>query len=342
MDAHKCSLLVVDDERFILATLSQLLAGEFEVLTADSADAAQELFGRRPIDLLLADQKMPRRSGVHLLEWVRQHHPRTIRLLMTGYTEVDDAIAAINRGQVYYYLPKPWRNEELLHILRNAADKFRLEQNEERLVEELRRLNSELESRVLDRTRELREANLLLEQRTRELEILALTDPLTGLYNRRAIEDLAKFELKRHARYPSPLALGLLDLDHFKRINMEYLLTGGDAVLQGTARILRGSVREVDSVGRVGGEEFLVVARDTTEEGALHLGERIRTTVANTPIEYDRNSITITASIGFAVAEVGVPTDYEALYKLAAEAEQDAKDAGRNRCVVRRIEPHAV
>jgi diguanylate cyclase (GGDEF)-like protein len=341
MDAHKCSLLVVDDEPFILATLSQLLADEFEVLTADSADAAEAIFGQRPIDLLLTDQKMPRRSGVHLLEWVREHHPRTIRLLMTGFTELDDAIAAINRGQVYYYLHKPWRNEELLHILRNAADKFTLERNQDHLVEELRRLNVELESRVLQRTRELEEANQQLEQRTRELEILALTDPLTGLYNRRAIEDLAKFELKRHSRYPSPLALGLLDLDHFKSINKEYLLTGGDAVLQELARILRSSVREVDSVGRVGGEEFLVVARDTTEEGATHLAERIRTTVANTPISYAGNAISITASIGFAVAEVGVPTDYESLYKLAAEAEQHAKDTGRNRCVVRRVGPSA-
>src|SRR5262249_22005706 len=144
------------------------------------------------------------------------------------------------------------------------------------------------------RSRELEEANLLLQQRTRELERLALTDPLTGLFNRRAMDELARFELKRHARYPSPLTLGLVDVDHFKRINTDYLYTGGDEVLKGLARILSNTLREVDSVGRIGGEEFLVIARETNEEGAAHLAERIRATVEATPIPYDGNYIAIT------------------------------------------------
>ena len=112
----------------------------------------------------------------------------------------------------------------------------------------------------------MEEANLLLQQRTRELERLALTDPLTGLFNRRAMDELARFELKRHARYPSALTLGFIDVDHFKNVNTRYLLTGGDEVLKGLARILSSTVREVDSVGRVGGEEFLVIARETGAE----------------------------------------------------------------------------
>src|SRR5207237_4506400 len=135
----------------------------------------------------------------------------------------------------------------------NAADKFRLERNREQLLEELRRLNAELEERVAARTGELQEANHLLQQRTRELEMLALTDPLTGLLNRRAIDDVARSELKRHARYPSPLALGIVDADHFKDINSAHLLPGGDAVLISLARVLTGSLRTVDSVGRIGG-----------------------------------------------------------------------------------------
>src|SRR5207253_8860681 len=134
-------------------------------------------------------------------------------------------------------------------------------------LDKLQTLNRELESRVAARTKELQEANFLLEQRARELERLAVTDPLTGLLNRRAMDELARFELKRHARYPSPLALGYVDVDHFKRVNTEYLLTGGDQVLRALARVLTASVREVDSVGRVGGEEFLVIARETGTEG---------------------------------------------------------------------------
>jgi diguanylate cyclase (GGDEF)-like protein len=332
---RRCTVLVVDDEPYILPTLRALLANEFDVVTASGADEAERLLASRPVDVLLTDQKMPRRTGVQLLEWARRHSPRTIRLLMTGYSELDDAVEAINRGHVYYYLLKPWRTEDLLQVLRNAADKFHLERKQERYLEELWQLNRELERRVTERTQELEEANQLLEQRARELERLALTDPLTSLLNRRAMDELARFELKRHARYPSPLALGYVDVDHFKRINTDYLLTGGDEVLKGLARVLTGSVREVDSVGRVGGEEFLVIARETGADGAGILAERIRGTVEGNPIDYQGQRIAITVSVGFAVAEVGVPADFEEMTRLAAAALNHAKHTGRNRCEVR-------
>lgn len=335
MSVPKCTLLVVDDEHYILTTLSHLLAADFVVLTADSADSAREVFSRQPIDIILSDQKMPRTAGVQLLEWVRENHPNTVRLLMTGYVELEDAIAAINRGHVYHYLLKPWRAEELRQVLRHAAEKFTLERNREDLLEQMRLLNRDLEQRVTERTRKLQEANHLLEQRARELERLALTDPLTGLFNRRAMEELARFELKRHARYPSPLTLGYIDVDHFKQVNTDYLLTGGDEALRNLARILVGTLREVDSVGRIGGEEFLVIARETNEEGAVILAERIRSTVEQTPIAYQEHSISITVSIGFAVAEVGVPADYQEMAESAAAALRQAKGTGRNRSEVR-------
>ncbi|HBI44645.1 MAG TPA: hypothetical protein DDY78_17610 [Planctomycetales bacterium] len=336
-----CTLLVVDDEHYILTTLAHLLGADFSVLTANSAEAAKELFDRQPIDIILSDQKMPRTTGVQLLEWVRQNHPNTVRLLMTGFVELEDAIAAINRGHVYHYLLKPWRVEELRQVLRHAAEKFTLERSGEDLLEQLRQLNRDLEKRVTERTRELQEANHLLQQRTRELERLALTDPLTGLFNRRATEELARFELKRHARYPSPLTLGYIDVDHFKQVNTDYLLTGGDEVLRHLARILLGALREVDSVGRIGGEEFLVIARETNEEGAHILAERIRSTVEQSAIEYQGHSISITVSIGFAVAEVGVPADYQEMMEMAAGALRRAKETGRNRSEIQLLAPHA-
>ncbi len=341
MSVPRCTLLVVDDEHYILTTLSHLLSGDFNVLTADTAEAAKELFARQPIDIVLSDQKMPRATGVQILEWVRENHPNTVRLLMTGYVELEDAIAAINRGHVYHYLLKPWRAEELRQVLRHAAEKVTLERHREELLEEMRHLNRDLEQRVADRTRELQESNHLLEQRSRELERLALTDPLTGLFNRRAMEELARFELKRHARFPSPLTLGYIDVDHFKQVNTDYLLTGGDEVLRGLARTLLGTLREVDSVGRIGGEEFLVIARETNEKGAVILAERIRTTVEQTAIKYMNHSISITVSVGFAVAEVGVPADYQEMTELAAGALRIAKESGRNRSEVHRIEPKA-
>src|SRR5262249_61007996 len=112
---------------------------------------------------------------------------------------------------------------------------------------------------------------------------------------------------------------------------------GGDVVRIGLAKGLANSVRTVDAVSRIGGEEFLVVAPETTLEGAQSLAERIRGTVANTAIYYNDEPINITVSVGFAVAEVGVATDYEQLKFVAATALNEAKNAGRNRCVVRTI-----
>jgi diguanylate cyclase (GGDEF)-like protein len=330
----KCSVLVVDDEPAILATLAHLLNGEFEVLTADSAAAAQELFTQRNIDLILCDQRMPRMTGVELLEWVRQHSPRTVRLLMTGFAELEEAVAAINRGQVFRYIFKPWQPEELLESLRQAARTFQLERHNAQLIAELQRLNQELEERVRQRTAELEQANHELEQKNKMLEKLALTDPLTGLPNRRAMDRMTERELRRRERYPSPLSLGIIDVDHFKEINAVYLLPGGDQVLIELARCFTNSLRHVDFVGRIGGEEFLVIAPETNAEGAAALGERIRATVEKHVFTYKEHQIRVTVSVGFAVAETGVPADYEQMRHVAASALAEAKATGRNRCVV--------
>jgi diguanylate cyclase (GGDEF)-like protein len=326
--------MVVDDEPYILNTLSALLSNEFEVITADSGETAQEIFGRRQIDLILSDQRMPRMSGVHLLEWVRQNHPRSIRLLMTGFAELDEAVAAINRGEVFRYIVKPWHTEELIQTLHQASRTFLLEQSHEQLLEELRQLNQALEKHVQERTRELEEANHELLQKNKMLEKLALTDPLTGLSNRRATDRLAERELRRRDRYPSALALGLIDVDHFKKINERYLLPGGDHVLVELGKSLNGSLRTVDSLGRIGGEEFLVVAPETNMDGAAVLGERIRSSVENHVFAYKDAIIKVTVSAGFAVVEDGVVADYDLMKHVAASALAEAKLAGRNRCVL--------
>jgi diguanylate cyclase (GGDEF)-like protein len=336
---YKCSLLVVDDEPYILTTLASLLSEDYEVLTANTPQAAQALFAQRDIDLILTDQRMPKMSGVQLLEWVRQHHPRTVRLLMTGFAELEEAVEAINRAQVFRYLFKPWQTEELQEVLASAARTFRLERANEQLLQELRTLNQELEQRVQQRTRELEEANFDLDQKNKMLEKLALTDPLTNLPNRRAMDRLAERELRRRDRYPSPLAVGLIDVDHFKQINCRYLLPGGDKVLVDLARCLVGSLRGVDLMGRIGGEEFLVIAPETSMEGATVLGERIRSTVQNTPFSYKEDLIPVTVSLGFAVAEANVPADYEQVKHLAAAALAEAKMKGRNLCVFHSLAP---
>ncbi|MFQ3594274.1 MAG: diguanylate cyclase [Gemmataceae bacterium] len=340
MKPHLCTVLLVDDEPYLLLTLETLLRNDFHVLTATSADEAEKFFAQQPIHILLTDQRMPRRTGIQLLEWVRQHHPHTIRLLMTGFSEIEDAVSAINQGQVYHYLHKPWRAEELLQVMHNAAETYWLRQKQEELLEQLKALNNSLELLVEERTRELQQANAQLEQRNRELERLALTDSLTGLLNRRAIEDLIDFELRRLARFPSSLAVGYVDLDHFKQINTNYTHIGGDEALRQVARILSQTVREVDSVARIGGEEFLILARETPFDGAATLAERIREAIEQHCISCSFGEIRLTVSIGFAVADG--PTERRPLMQLAAQALAEAKQTGRNRAVLRLLRPTAV
>lgn len=334
MSKYHCSLLLVDDEPLITSTLTHLVSSDFQVISVTTAEAAQRIFAEREIDVILADQKLPGMTGVSLLEWVRQHSPRTIRLLMTGLAKLEDAVAAINYGQVHRFIFKPFRAEELQQTLRNAARTFLLERSHEELLEELRRLNLELERRVQQRTRELEVANHQLEQKNMMLEKLALTDPLTGLPNRRAIDRVARTELRRRARYSAPVALGVVDVDHFKEINNRYLLPGGDQVLISLAQVLIGALRTVDTIGRIGGEEFLVVAPATGVEGAGVLAERIRSTVEASPIPYKRELIHVTVSVGFATAEAGIVVEYDQMKDVASRALAQAKNTGRNRSVI--------
>jgi diguanylate cyclase len=349
----KCSLLVVDDEPYILSTLAALLGSEFEVVTARSGDEAQRLFAEREIDLILTDQKMPRMPGIQLLEWVRSHHPRTVRLLMTGFAELEEAVEAINKGQIFRYIFKPWRTEELLETLHLAARTFVLERSHEQLLQELQQINEqlrkhkeELELRVAERTRqldqrsrELEELNHELEQKNKMLEKLALTDPLTNLPNRRAMDRLAERELRRRDRYPSALALAMIDVDHFKMINDRYTHSAGDKVLVDMAKVLTSSLRTVDSLGRMGGEEFLLIAPETDMEGAVVLGERIRTSVESAKFPWTDEAvkvthvIQVTVSIGFAVARQEDAANYEDMKLVADRALAEAKRNGRNRCV---------
>src|SRR5207253_1090933 len=144
------------------------------------------------------------------------------------------------------------------------------------------------------RTQQLEEANRQLQYKNSILERMALTDPLTGLPNRRAMDRLVKTELQRRLRQPSPLSLAIADVDHFKNINTQFLLPGGDHVLVWLAQVLSNALRTTDTVGRIGGEEFMILAPGADLDGATGLAERVRHGVSGAVTEYNDRRTQIT------------------------------------------------
>lgn len=198
-------------------------------------------------------------------------------------------------------------------------------------------INAELERRVEERTEALQRALSQQETLVAELADLSLRDPLTGLYNRRHVEQEVPRLLAAAERYGTPISLALADLDHFKRINDLWSYSTGDDVLLRFTEILRETSRGTDLVARYGGEEFLVVMPQTTGEQAAVVCERLRRAVES----HDWNDIApdlrLTVSVGVADAE-GRRT-LQSLTAAADRAVHTAKRGGRNRVETAPPEP---
>jgi diguanylate cyclase (GGDEF)-like protein/PAS domain S-box-containing protein len=162
-----------------------------------------------------------------------------------------------------------------------------------------------------------------------EMERLAKTDPLTGLYNRRGLFDLGQHEVERFRRFNRPFSVIMIDLDHFKRVNDAYGHAIGDQVLIGLTKTLNEKIRDIDTIGRYGGEEIVVLLPETGLAAGMRAAERLRRYVENLPISTDRGELHITISMGVAEFKENTP-DLETLLDQADTAMYQAKQAGRN------------
>jgi diguanylate cyclase (GGDEF)-like protein len=163
-----------------------------------------------------------------------------------------------------------------------------------------------------------------------EVQRLAVTDDLTGVHNRRHLFELAEHEFRQSQRYHRPLAAIMFDLDRFKDVNDTYGHGVGDEVLRAVAGHCRKLIREVDVLGRYGGEEFAVILPETDLKAAIEVAERFRSTVAARPLETSRGPIEVTVSAG--VAEIHRDMiDVHSLIDRADAAMYFAKRTGRNR-----------
>jgi two-component system response regulator HupR/HoxA len=121
---RRLKLLIIDDEEKILESLTEVFGDRFQVFTARSADEAWAVFERESPELLLSDQRMPGKTGIEFLKEVKEREPGTIRMLITGYSDIDAVIEAVNHQVLYRYVTKPWKNEDLTDLVLGGARKW--------------------------------------------------------------------------------------------------------------------------------------------------------------------------------------------------------------------------
>jgi diguanylate cyclase (GGDEF)-like protein len=300
--ARDFKILVVDDSavyrKLVEHTLSEK---QYAVLFAKSGREAINLFSEHQPSVVITDWMMLDLSGIELCEYIRNHASQasyTYLIILTGITEKDKLVKGLAAG-ADDYLTKPFHSDELLARVGVGR-------------------------RIIELHRQLEAKNLLLEE-------LALTDSLTGLPNRRAIEEWATRQLSGAARYGFSFLVVMADLDYFKNVNDTHGHDAGDTVLKKFAEILKKNTRRSDICGRIGGEEFLFVLTHTTQENSTVVIERIRAELEATKFDFNGGSLTVTASFGLAGFDGTQAPDFNRLVSQADAALYAAKRTGRNR-----------
>jgi two-component system, cell cycle response regulator len=295
------SVLVADDSAVARKVVAQTLPADlYTVLPARSGTEALELFVRDRPAIVITDWMMPDLTGIELCTRIRAEcqDSYVYIILLTTLSGSDQLLEALHAG-ADEFLTKPVNPEELLA-----------------------RVGAGRRSMLLHR--EIAAKNRLLEQ-------LALTDALTGLPNRRAIESWAERQLNGAARHGFPLSVVVADLDHFKSVNDEYGHEAGDEVLKAFAGILEASVRQSDMCARIGGEEFLLLLTHAEREGVEIAVERMRQKTEAHRFRIGGQELRVTASFGVASLVSGHSTDFARLVAHADGALYSAKRHGRNR-----------
>lgn len=326
-------VLIVDDEVDNLRALERTLRPQFDIVSESDPVRGLELLKARQFASVISDQRMPQMLGTEFLTRAAKISPLTTRIVLTAFPETREILEAINRAEIYRYVTKPWDNQELVGIVKQAVTHHEILKKNESLVRELtakeaelRQLNVSLEATVRDRTQELREANERLSE-------LAMTDPLTKTLNRRPFYAKLQEEIERSKRHRRPIGVAMVDLDHFKEFNDMEGHLAGDEALKKVVQIFSANLRKSDSLCRYGGEEFLILFPETHLQSGQEICERLRSQVERNGFQGERKPAYLTLSVGLA----GYPLhaeDAESIIQAADRALYKAKETGRNRVVV--------
>jgi two-component system cell cycle response regulator len=301
---HAIKVLAAEDNPVYLRLLRGMLdKWGYEVVVAhDGNEAWKALEGPDAPRLAILDWMMPGMDGVEICRRLRAsgREPYVYILLLTARTDTEDLVEGIEAG-ADDYLIKPAKPHELKARLRAGR----------RILE--------LQEQLVQAREELREQ--------------ATHDALTGLLNRAAVFDALQTELVRASRERRPISVLMVDLDFFKQINDTHGHQRGDSVLNEAAQRMKSCARRYDSLGRYGGEEFLIVLPGCDGAAALAQAERLRESLASTPFTASAGAVRVTCSIGISWRAEPSPGDTDGLIREADEALYTAKHRGRDRVV---------
>jgi two-component system, cell cycle response regulator len=294
-------ILAVDDSAIHRKLIEHSLSGErYSVLFANNGREALELFADHQPAVLITDWDMPDIGGLELCRRIRRDFQGFYShlILLSSNADKEQVVEGLAAG-ANDYLTKPFHSGELVARV-------------------------EVGRRIVELHRQIQAKNRLLEE-------MALTDALTGLPNRRAVDVWASRELSAAARYHFPFWVVIADLDFFKKVNDTYGHDAGDTVLKSFAEILKANTRQSNMCARFGGEEFLLVITHSDKEGAKIAVERIRMQFESKKFNLGNGPVTVTASFGIAGFRGTKPPDWNALVACADTALYAAKHKGRNR-----------
>jgi two-component system, cell cycle response regulator len=308
-------ILIADDDDGVLMVLEAVLQEQgHRVVSAGNGRDALALAVKHSPQLVISDWQMPEMDGIELCRTLRgtEQGNRIYFILLTGNSRDDQLIEGFEAG-VDDYVTKPFSPRVLTARLRAAARVVSMQQELERDSANLRKFATELAV-----------AN-------RRLQQAALTDSLTGLPNRRHLIERLEQEWAAHQRRQQPLVAMMIDIDGFKAVNDGYGHEVGDQLLRQLSALLRESARTEDVVGRLGGEEFVVICPGANLAVGLRLAERLRQCAAGHAFQAGSLSLRATVSIGVAERAPGMahPDD---MLRAADAALYRAKHNGRN-CV---------
>ncbi len=294
-------ILAVDDSAVSRKLVEHSLSGErYSVVFAKGGREAIGLFAEHQPAVVITDWDMPDMGGLELCRRIRREFPGFYShlILLSSNTDKEKVVEGLAAG-AHDYITKPFHADELVARV-------------------------EVGCRIADLHREIQAKNRLLEE-------MALTDTLTGLPNRRALDVWAPRQLSAAARHDFSIWVVMVDLDLFKKVNDTYGHDAGDTVLKSFAEILKANTRQSNFCARMGGEEFLVILSHTDKEGTKTAVERIRKQFESKKFTLGNSTITVTASFGVAGFRGTKPPDLNALVARADTALYAAKHSGRNR-----------